>query len=86
MSQVKRVWFAIRVTIAMGLAAIVHFRVGVDHLYPMATNTFSGPFSEYAAMLESLVPVAIGIILIASWAWVIYAPTQEEKARALRRP
>lgn len=86
MSQVKRLWFAIRVTIAMGLAAIFHFRIGVEHLYPMATDTYTGPFSQYAAALETLVPVAIGIVLVASWAYVVFGPVQEEKKRVVRRP
>jgi len=85
MSLIKRVWFAIRVNIAMGLAAIIHFRIGVDHLYPMATSTFSGPFSTYADGLEAIIPVAIAVALIASWAWVIYGTVQEEQKRAVIR-
>jgi hypothetical protein len=86
MSQIKRLWFAIRVTIAMGLTAIFHFRIGVDYLYPMAIDTYSGPFSTYASALESLVPVAISIVLVAAWAYVIFGSVQEEKRRVVRRP
>jgi hypothetical protein len=84
MSGIKRFWFAIRVTFLMGLAAIIHFRIGVDYLYPMATNDFTGPFSSYADALEGVVPVAIGVVLVATWAWVIYSAVQEEKKRAVR--
>lgn len=82
MSLIKRVWFAIRVNIAMGLAAIIHFRIGVDYLYPMA-QTHSGPFTQYAAALEGIVPIAIALAFIATWGWVIYGTVQEEQKRAL---
>ena len=84
MSLVKRVWFAIRVNFAMALVAIMHFRIGVDYLYPMATETFAGPFSQYADGLEAIVPVALSIVILASWAWVIYGTVQEEQKRAVR--
>jgi len=84
MSTIKRVWFAIRVNIAMALAALIHFRIGVDYLYPMATQDFTGPFSQYATGLENIVPVAIALAMLASWAWVVYGTVQEEQKRAVR--
>lgn len=84
MSTIKRVWFAIRVNIAMALAALIHFRVGVDHLYPMGTTEHTGPFSTYAGALEGIVPIAIALAILASWAWVIYGSVQEEQKRAVR--
>lgn len=84
MSTIKRVWFAIRVNIAMGLAAIIHFRIGVDYLYPMGATQHPGPFSTYAGALENIVPVAIALAILASWAWVVYGSVQEEQRRALQ--
>jgi len=83
MSLIKRVWFAIKVTITMGLTSIIYFRVGVDHLYPLA-RTFPGPFSQYVDALAQIIPIAIGIVLLAPWLWVIYGSVTEEKKRAVR--
>lgn len=84
MSLIKRVWFAVRVNIAMALLAIIHFRIGVDYLYPLATEDFQGVFSQWAAALENIVPIAIAVIVVATWAWVIYGTVQEEQKRAVR--
>lgn len=83
MSTIKRVWFAIRVNIAMGLAAIIHFRIGVDNLYPLA-ETHSGPFTTYAGALEAIVPVAIALAILASWGYVVYGSVKEEQRRAVQ--
>lgn len=84
MSTIKRVWFAIRVNIAMGLAAIIHFRIGVNHLYPLATQQHTGPFSSYAGALQGLIPITIALAIVASWGWVVYGSVQEEQRRAVQ--
>lgn len=78
MSQIRRFAFAMKVTIAMGLAAIIHFRVGVERIYPLAQGDFSGPFTPIIEILEFTVPLAIAIILLATWVWVLISPVQEE--------
>lgn len=87
MSQLRRYWFAIKVTIAMGVVAIAHFRVGVNQLYPMAQNTFSGPFTPVVNTLEFIVPLAIVGIVGVTWLWVLISPVQEERVvrRRVRR-
>lgn len=87
MSQVRRWWFGMKMTVAMSFAAVIHFRVGVEQLYPMARTDFSGPYSPVIDTLEFIVPLAIVIILLATWAWVLYSPIQRERnVRTLRRP
>lgn len=86
MSQIRRFAFAMKVTIAMGLAAIIHFRVGVEQIYPLARGDFAGPFSGIIGILEFLVPLAIVIIVLATWLWVLISPVQEERTvRRVRR-
>lgn len=87
MSLIRRYWFAIKVSVLMGVVTIVHFRVGVDHLYPMATNDFAGPFSSVVNTLEFLVPLAVVVIVGATWFWVLVSPVQEERVvrRRVRR-
>lgn len=85
MSGLKRYGFAIKVTIGMAFAALIHFRIGVNVLYPLATGEFSGPFTPGVEALEVIVPVTIGIILVATWLWVFVSPVQEERARGRAR-
>lgn len=86
MSQIRRFAFAMKVTLVMGLAAIIHFRVGVEQIYPLARNDFAGPFTGIIDILEFTVPLAIAIIIIATWVWVLIGPVQEERTvRRVRR-
>lgn len=90
MGQIGRFMFAIKVTIGSILMAILYFRVGIDYLQPMVlgeTEAFvEGPLTSVASLAFWAVPVAMGIILITTWGWVIISPQQEEKARARTRP
>lgn len=87
MGQIARVAFASKVTVAMGFAALVYFRLGVNQLFPLAKNSHSGPFTPGVEAAEFVVPIAIAVIILASWAWVLVAPVQEERTvRTVRRP
>lgn len=83
MSQIRRYAFAMKMTLVMGLAAIIHFRVGVEQIYPLARGDFSGPFTGIIDIIEFVVPLAIVIIVLATWVWVLISPVQEE--RTVRR-
>lgn len=83
MSQVRRYAFAIKITLLMALATIIHFRVGVEQLYPLAQGTFSGPFTGVVNTLEFIVPIVIAGIVGVTWLWVLVSPVQEE--RVVRR-
>lgn len=85
MSQARRIGYAIKVTIAMAVTAIVHFRFGTI-IYEMAKTDFSGPFSGSVETLEAIVPVTIAAILLATWAWVFFSPAREERVRSRQPP
>jgi hypothetical protein len=86
MGQIGRIVFASKLTVGMALAALFHFRMGVDHLYPLAQNDFTGPFTGAVDTLEFIIPVAIAVIVLSAWVWVIISPTQQERAvRQVRR-
>lgn len=86
-SQIRRVIIATAITIAMSFAALIHFRIGVPHLYPMAQGNSNGlakgPFSGVAASAEFVVPIAIAGIVFVSWYWVVVGPIQQ--SRTVRR-
>jgi len=88
-SQIRRVIIASALTIAMSFTALIHFRVGVPYLYPMAQGNSnglaSGPFSGVAASAEFIVPIAIAGVVFVSWYWVIVGPIQQSRT-VRRRP
>lgn len=84
MGQVARFVFGLKFTITMAFAALVHFRLGVNHVYPLAQNDFAGPFTHAVDLVETVVPIAIAILLVVVWVWVVISPIQEEQ-RVRRR-
>lgn len=85
MGQLRRFMFAMKVTVAAIVMTIVYFRGVIDHLKPIAAD-FQGPMTPAVEMLYWVVPLALSIIVVATWGWVLISPQQEEKARAqLRR-
>jgi len=89
MGQLGRFSYALKVTVGVILMAILYFRVAVDYLQPFVQGAkdgfVEGPLTPVAELAYWIVPVALAIILIVTWGWVIIAPQQEEKARAARR-
>jgi len=85
MGQLGRFMFALKVTVGAILMTIIYFRGVVDNLKPIA-NDFQGPMTPAVDMLYWVVPLALSIIVVATWGWVLISPQQEEKARAARRP
>jgi hypothetical protein len=86
-SQIRRVVVATGVTIAMSILGLVYFRIATPYFIPMARGNYqglvSGPFSSTAGAIVVIVPVAIGVIVLAAWAWVVVGPIQQE--RTVRR-
>lgn len=72
-------------TIALAILAVVYFRVG-QPIFDMATGEYSGEFSYLIGQIEVVVPAIIGILLLATWLWVVAGPVQDEPASNMRRP
>jgi hypothetical protein len=68
-------------TIAVAVAAVIYYRVGVAHLFPMATGASSGPFSSVIGTLDVLVPITLAIIELGVAVWAISGGVQQERAR-----
>lgn len=82
MSQIKRISFALGVTLKVVVAMFIYFRIAVDEFQPMINGQYSGPFTSEANLAFWVVPIALSIILVATWTWVIISPQQEETKRA----
>ena len=72
------------VTIAIAAVGIIYYRVGVAHLFPLATQTHAGPYSHVVDLLDWIVPVTLAIIELATILWAIGAGVKEERARVRR--
>jgi len=85
MSTWQRIGVGLKFTLALALAAILYQRVFVATLLPQVAT--DGPFSTPVVWLERVVPVAIVIILLATWVWVIAGAVQDERTvdRRVRR-
>lgn len=84
MATYHRLYVLIAVTIAVSISGVIHYRIGVAHLYPLATTDFSGPFSSVIPTLEWMVPLVLVIIELGTIAWAITGGVQEERARVQR--
>lgn len=81
MGQLGRFMYALKVTFAAVLMTVVYFRAVVDHLQPLAAE-YQGPMTQVIELVYWVVPLALSIIVVATWGWVVISPQQEEKARA----
>ncbi|MFB6200857.1 MAG: hypothetical protein ABEI98_02490 [Halorhabdus sp.] len=85
MSQLRRYAYGASMTVAMAFAAVLYFRMFIDHLKPIVEE-HQGPFDPVLEVLTWIPPMAIGIILFATWVWVLSSPVQQERARARGGP
>jgi len=81
MAAWQRFAILIAVTIANAIAGIIYYRVGVEHLFPMAQGGSSGPFTPAVNSLETLVPIVIAVIQLGVVVWVIAGGVQKERSR-----
>jgi len=73
------VFFA--VTVAVAVAALIYYRVGVAHLFPMIRGQFSGPFTSAINLLDWAVPLSLVILELGTAAWALSGGVQREAAR-----
>jgi hypothetical protein len=80
----SRIQFALIVTIVDMTMAIIHFRVGVAFLYPLARD-HPGPFSPLIGQLEAVIPLVLMLALLFVWGYVVYGAVQDERSVNRRR-
>lgn len=76
----QRMAVLIVVTVNVAIATLIYYRIGQDHLFEIARNSGSGPFTEVIGMLAGIAPVALAIIELGTILWVIAGGVQEERA------
>ena len=80
MGYMGRLAFASGTTVAVGIATILYFRMGVQ-LIGMGQGEYSGPFTPVVDALEFLVPLCLALILLGVWTWVVYGGVQRERTK-----
>jgi len=84
MSTYLRMAIVMATTIAVALAAVIYYQVGVAHLFPMVYNQHSGPATSAVRMLDWAIPVTLAILELGVIVWAISGGVQEERARVRR--
>lgn len=69
------------VTIAIAIVGVIYYRVGVAHLFPIATGGSSGPWSGVIGTMKFVIPATLVIIELGVASWAISGGVQEERAR-----
>ena len=81
MATWQRMAVLFMVTIGVAIAGIIYYNVGVAHLFPMARNAQSGPFTGVVDTLDVMVPIILGIIELGTAVWAMSGGVQQERAR-----
>ena len=72
--------FALLTTILVAVQAIIYFRVGQAHLFDMVGE---GPFSGVIGQMEAVIPITLGLWLLAAWGLVFWSRVQRERSRVV---
>lgn len=81
MSASKRMMVGAQVVLTCGVAGIIHYRVFLPKLYPLATGRFSGPWTQPVEILANLVPTLLLVIVFGTFVWVVAGGIQKERKR-----
>jgi nitrogen fixation-related uncharacterized protein len=81
MATWQRMGVVFAVTIGVGVAMIIHYRVGQAFLYSRATGQFSGPYTPAVELLAWAVPLALVVLELGVIVWAISGGVQRERAR-----
>ncbi len=81
MSQVRRLLVGTGLIVSMLIVALVYIRAGL----PLMARAAGGPFSAPVELLRVVIPVIIGGIILATSAWIVFGPVQQEKSRTVER-
>jgi len=85
MATWKRMAVLMATTIIVAIAAVIYYRVGVAHLFPMVYNQHDGPATSAVRMLDWMVPIALSVLELGVALWALSGGVQEERARSSMR-
>jgi hypothetical protein len=82
MGLIQRLAVAMATTMGSAGVAIIYFRAGEALLFEMIAT--DGPFSSVIGWVETVVPIALAILIVGVWSWVIWGGVPRERAREVR--
>lgn len=80
MSHSARIMLVVFTYIAVLVTGVIYAQAG-QPLFDMLTTDFSGPFTDVAKRLDTLIPILLGAVFVGNTLYLIYGPVQEETAR-----
>ena len=83
MSTFRRFGVAMFYTFALAIGGVFYSSVFVDGLLPLVQE--GGTFSQPVFIMNRIVPIALLVILLAVWIWVVAGAVQDETTVDRRR-
>lgn len=83
MSTFVRFGVALFYTLALAIGGILYQRLFVANLLPLVEQ--GGTFSQPVFIMNRIVPIALLVVLAATWIWVIAGAVQDEQTVDRRR-
>lgn len=83
MATWQRIGYALFSTIALMVGGLLYNEVFADGILPYVDT--DGPYGTPVVWLDNLVPIVLGVLLLAVWIWVIAGAVQDEKTVDRRR-
>ena len=83
MSTFMRFGVASFYTLALAIGAVLYNRIFVSELLPLVEE--GGTFSQPVFIMNRVVPVALAVVLLAVWVWVVAGAVQDEQTVDRRR-
>lgn len=83
MSTFKRFAVALFYSLGLAVGGVFYTNVFVDGLLPLVQE--GGTFSQPVFIMNRIVPIALLVILLAVWIWVVAGAVQDETTVDRRR-
>jgi len=81
MTASKRLMVGAKIIIGCLVVGIIHYRVFLPKLKPLATGRFDGPWTQPVTMLEGFVPALLLVITFGTIVWILVGGIREERKR-----
>jgi len=81
-SQVRRLVAGFGLILSLLILSLIYIRAVLPLIELAPTD---GPFSAPVQLIPTIMPVVIGGLLLATSAWIVFGPVQEEKSTAVER-
>lgn len=82
--QALRIAYAVLAESALLFLGVLYATAGKD-IIALGEGEHSGPFTWIVTQLDTVIPIVIGVLMLAIVIWMVVAPVQQERRRRLIR-